>query len=91
MKYDIECENIKCGGCASTIRSRLNKINSVSDVVIDVERGRVSLTADDGLRDQIVDTLSSAGYPEKGSVEGIKATSAKVKSFVSCAVGKINQ
>ena len=89
MKYVIECENIKCGGCANTIKSKLIKITSVSDVAIEIEEGRVTLNADEGLRDQITTCLTTAGYPEKGTVEGIKAATAKAKSFVSCAVGKI--
>jgi copper chaperone len=30
------------------------------------------------------------GYPEVGSVEGMKAAAAKAKSFVSCAIGRID-
>jgi copper chaperone len=30
------------------------------------------------------------GYPESGSVEGMKAATAKAKSFVSCAIGKVS-
>ena len=34
--------------------------------------------------------LGKPGYPEKGSVEGLKAAAATAKSFVSCAVGRIS-
>jgi len=47
------------------------------------------LNAVEGLRFQIFEQLSSAGYPEVGSVEGLIAAGAKEKSFVSCAIGKI--
>ena len=30
------------------------------------------------------------GLPEVGSVEGMKAAAAKAKSFVSCAIGRID-
>jgi len=89
MDYLIECENIKCGGCANTIESKLNKIAGVSSVAIEIEEGKVVVDAQEGIRDQIVTSLASAGYPEKGSVEGIKAATAKAKSFVSCAIGKV--
>jgi copper chaperone len=31
------------------------------------------------------------GYPETGSVEGLKAVKAKASSFVSCVVGRMSQ
>jgi copper chaperone len=30
------------------------------------------------------------GYPETGSVEGLKAAAMKARSFVSCAIGRID-
>ena len=90
MKHIIEVENIKCGGCANTIMNKLNKLDGVEQVSVDIEAGRVSVEANDDSREQLVQTLLQSGYPEKGTAEGIKAAKAKAKSFVSCAIGRMS-
>jgi copper chaperone len=91
MHHVIEVENISCGGCANTIGKQLKKIDGVDDVHVDIENGRVTVEAGDGIRGELVATLLACGYPEQGSAEGIKAATAKAKSFVSCAVGKLTE
>lgn len=83
-------ENIKCGGCASSIRKGLQEQPGVQAVDVDVESGRVSIIGDPGAREGIVAKLVGMGYPEVGSVEGMKAAAVKAKSFVSCAIGRID-
>ena len=94
MIYEISVENIKCGGCASTIIKRLNELDAVSDCQVDIETGVVSLTGDDSgtefNRDEVTQLFLNLGYPESGTAEGLKAAKAKAKSFVSCAVGKMS-
>jgi len=90
MKHIIDVENIKCGGCANTIETRLKKLDAVTQVSVDVEQGRVTVEAADDRREQLVETLLHSGYPEKGTAAGLKAAKAKAKSFVSCAIGKMN-
>jgi copper chaperone len=89
VKHVIEVENIKCGGCASTIEKQLRKLNTVNAVSIDIEAGRVTVEAAATDREQLVATLLKNGYPEKGTAEGIKAAQARARSFVSCAIGKL--
>ena len=89
MQYEISVENIKCGGCASTIRSKLFEIESIETVDIDIEQGIVKIQSAEGMHDQLAATLLKLGYPESGTTEGIAAAKAKAKSFVSCAVGRI--
>ena len=91
MHHVIEVENIRCGGCANTICKQLKKIDGVDDVRVDIEKGRVSVDAGDGIRGELVAALLACGYPEQGSAEGIKAATAKAKSFVSCAIGKLTE
>ena len=88
MNHIIDVENIKCGGCASTIEKKLQQLDSVTQV--NVEQGQVTVEADDDSRAQLVETLLASGYPEKGTAEGLKAAKAKAKSFVSCAIGKMS-
>jgi len=90
MQHILDVENIKCGGCANTISSKLGKLDGVTDVQVDVEQGRVTVEAGDDSRALLADTLLQSGYPEKGTAEGIKAATAKAKSFVSCAIGKMS-
>ena len=89
MQHVIEVENIKCGGCASSITRALQKIDGVSSVSVDIENGRVTATAATGDRGTLVAALLKSGYPEKGSTEGMQAAKARAKSFVSCAIGKL--
>jgi copper chaperone len=65
MQYIIDAENIKCGGCASAIQDALGKLDGVQTVNVDVDSGRVTITADDGLRAVLAATLEASGYPEK--------------------------
>ena len=89
MQHVIDVENIRCGGCANTIGKTLRKIDGVVNVDVDIENGRVTVEGSDDSRGPLVTALLSSGYPENGSAEGIKAATAKAKSFVSCAIGKV--
>jgi copper chaperone len=89
MKHVIEVENIKCGGCANTIASVLKRDARVQNVSVDIEGGRVTASAPGEARADIVKTLAGLGYPEKGSVEGLRSMTAKARSFASCAVGRM--
>jgi copper chaperone len=65
MEYRIDADNIKCEGCASTIRDALGRISGVHEVVVEVATGRVSVEADVGLREAITAALQASGYPER--------------------------
>lgn len=90
MAYQISVENIKCGGCASTIRSKLEAMEGIDKVDVMIEQGIVDVEAVDDTRDAVAAKLLKLGYPETGTAEGIAAATAKAKSFVSCAVGRLN-
>ncbi len=90
MTYQINVENIKCGGCASTIRSRLEAMDNVNKIDVDIAEGIVSVEAAEDTREAVTAKLLKLGYPESGTAEGIAAAKAKAKSFVSCAVGRIS-
>ncbi|MBD3755456.1 MAG: heavy-metal-associated domain-containing protein [Gammaproteobacteria bacterium] len=91
--WEIEVDNIKCGGCANGIRQQLGALSAVKAVEVDIAQGRVVLQlAEDteAIREQILAKLLKMGYPQAGSVQGLSAVGAKAKSFVSCAVGKLS-
>ena len=90
MSYTLAVENIKCGGCANSIRSRLIEEGLAQTVEVDVELGQVRVDGNPEWRSQVLIELAKMGYPEVGSVEGLRAATAKAKSFVSCAIGRID-
>ena len=90
MTYRVSVENIKCGGCANTIRSRLVEDGLAEAVAVDIEQGAVDVDGDPAQRDRVVTLLARIGYPEVGSVEGLRAAAAKARSVVSCAIGRID-
>ena len=90
MKFEIQVENIKCGGCAGTIKKNILSDNRVSDIEIDIEQGMVIIESIEDAREDFSAALLKMGYPETGTTEGIAAAKAKAKSFVSCAVGKVD-
>lgn len=99
MTYEISVENIKCSGCAGTITKRLNALDTVDDCQVDIENGVITIkfaksgfiesTTDASCKAEVAELLLKLGYPETGTVEGLKAATTKAKSFVSCAVGKM--
>jgi copper chaperone len=90
MSYQISVENIKCGGCAATIKNKLSELDVVTVADVAIEDGIVTVEGDESGRDLVAAELLRLGYPETGTAEGIKAATAKAKSFVSCAIGRID-
>jgi copper chaperone len=82
----IFVENIKCGGCIKSIKEALQQIAGVNTVMVDKDKESVVVTGTDIGRGIIIDKLGELGYPEKGNNSLLK----KVRSFVSCAVGKMS-
>lgn len=90
MKIEIQVENIKCAGCAGTIKKNILSDSRVKSVEVDIEQGLVVIDSIDDARDDYSESLLKMGYPETGTAEGLAAAKAKAKSFVSCAVGKVD-
>jgi len=90
MSFEIDVDNIKCGGCAGSIVSGLKALEGVAAVNVDVEQGRIMVDGDDALRPVVCEHLQKLGYPEAGSTAGLASAKAKAKSFVSCAVGRFS-
>jgi len=85
---EIIVANIKCGGCATTIKNELLKLNGVSATEVFNEKDMVKVSYDDTVnRQTIIDKLHSLGYPEATEKNGLLL---QLKSYTSCMVGKIN-
>lgn len=90
MELRFEVENVKCGGCARTIENGLGADPRISAVSVDPAAGVVLIEASGDIRAEAAATLARLGYPERGSVDGLKAAAAVAKSFVSCAIGRVS-
>ena len=87
MKTTLEIQNLKCGGCANTIITRLSALKNVSDVSVNNENDTVTFThKDDATLLEGIRLLSKLGYPIVGENNPLTK---KAKSFVSCAVGRM--
>ncbi len=88
MHTTVIIQNLKCKGCKNTVNKYLEKIEGISNIKIDVETNHVSFNyKTDNAIENVRIELSELGYPIIGDPNTIAS---KVKSFVSCAVGKIN-
>lgn len=88
MKTALNIQNLKCGGCANTIITRLEALDKVNNVTVNNETNLVSFEYEDqSALDNTKTLLSKLGYPVEGEANPI---SKKAKSFVSCAVGRMN-
>ena len=86
MKTTLQIENLKCGGCAATIKKGILTIDDVENVDVNLEESSVSITSTKNNLKEVKIKLSKLGYPEIGDKNTVLH---KAKSFVSCAVGKI--
>ena len=92
MIQTFQVQNVKCGGCAHTLKEKLSPIFGEVEVDLKKEPREIRLDIDDNQRDLLSKTLKDLGYPLVGEKLGfVESGSAKAKSFVSCAIGKINQ
>jgi copper chaperone CopZ len=88
MKTTLEIQNLKCGGCAHTIISKLNSLPGLCDVEVNNDTYSVTFThiTKHNIHEAEI-LLAKLGYPVIGKKN---ALTTKAKSFVSCAIGRIN-
>lgn len=87
MNQAIVIQNLKCGGCASTIKKGLSEIESVQNVEVDIENSTVTFDADESQTDAIHQKLSKMGYPASDDPNSLLK---QAKSYVSCAIGRMS-
>lgn len=91
MKQTFKVINVKCGGCANTLKEKLAEEFGKVDVDLSKEPREITLDIDDEQIENLGKALKKLGYPFLSEEMGfVDSTSAKAKSFVSCAIGKIN-
>lgn len=86
---NIKVDNISCHGCANTIRRELTWIGEVISVDVNIEDStvKVDYAGKNNMREVFVNKLRKLGYPE----EGTGKLNQRVKSYVSCAIGRIQK
>ena len=91
MKTTLKVQNVKCGGCASTLKSKLLSNFGEIDVNLEVMPREITLNIDEKELPKLKEALKSLGYPSADESFGFfEDSSMKAKSFVSCAVGKVD-
>ena len=62
-------DNIKCGGCAQSIRDGLTPLDSINSVDVEIESGIVTITGNNlSLSETDIQTrLTELGFPVKGN------------------------
>jgi copper chaperone len=88
----FEVANVRCGGCAATITDALQKAG-FKEVTVDLlcEPRKVTVeVTDEAQSAQVIAILRGLGYPLSTEDRGFSEDAVlKVKSIVSCAIGKI--
>ena len=79
--------NLKCSGCASTIKKELLQLAGVETVTVDNKKDQVTVSYENIDRTKITQKLHSLGYPEATEENGLLL---QLKSFSSCMVGRLN-
>ena len=87
MTTEINIENLKCGGCAATIIKGLTALEDVREATVNVAESIVTIASNKDVKEMVKVKLTKLGYPEVGDKNTVLH---KAKSFVSCAVGRID-
>jgi len=89
MQHTFEIANVKCGGCANTLKSKLLEEFGEIEVNLEVLPRTITLEIEDTKVEALSKALKDLGYPFVSEEMGFLDTqSLKAKSFVSCAIGK---
>lgn len=91
MQQTFEVLNVKCGGCANTlIKSLADEFGEVN-VDLGCEPRKITLEIEDEEIEKLKLKLRSLGYPlTSDELTTIQTLTTTAKSFVSCAVGKMD-
>lgn len=85
----ITVANLKCDGCATTIKNKLLALPGVNKVDIIIADDLVVVEHEENiLRSAIVQKLLSLGYPEATEENGLLT---QIKSYASCMVGRLSK
>ncbi|MCD4757443.1 MAG: heavy-metal-associated domain-containing protein [Arcobacteraceae bacterium] len=91
MKQTFIVQNVKCGGCANTLKKALKDEYGEVEVNLEKEPREITLELEDDKKENLKLKLRSLGYPlADDELSPLQNVGAKAKSFVSCAIGKMD-
>lgn len=91
MKQTFEVHNVKCGGCANTLTKSLKDDFGSVEVDLSVNPRKITLDIEDNKIEELKLKLRSLGYPlTNDELSSFEKATTTAKSFVSCAIGKID-
>ncbi len=83
--------NVKCDGCATTLKERLKDEFGEIEVNLEVQPREITIKRDDIDEESLRVHLKKLGYPMADEDLGfVGELGTKAKSFISCAIGKSN-
>jgi copper chaperone len=84
-------DNIKCGGCGKTISKAMIDLG-FKNVSVDPEQSFVEMDGpvEAAQLNVALHRLRELGYPLVDTEEGLKAIALKARSYLSCAIGKMD-
>lgn len=89
MKQIFKVQNVKCGGCANTLKTKLEPFFGEIEVNLEVMPREITLSLEPEKEQELRKELRALGYPMSDEHLGfVQDSTAKAKSFVSCAVGR---
>lgn len=93
MTQSFEVANVKCGGCAGTVKTELEK-KGFKEVRVDLEKEPrvVDVVLSEKANEELFrTTMRKLGYPcTDEDLGAFTSGTLKAKSYVSCAVGKLH-
>ena len=93
MIRTFQVQNVKCDGCAHTLKEKLSPL--FGKISVDLSKEPREITVELENDDQIevlAEHLKGLGYPlVDAPLSMVESGVAKAKSFVSCAVGRVTK
>jgi len=91
MKKSFAVLNVKCGGCANSLKKGLAQEFGEVEVDLEVLPRVITLDIEEQDIEKLKAKVKAMGYPFASESMGfVDETATKAKSFISCAVGKID-
>jgi copper chaperone CopZ len=91
MKQIFEVKNVKCGGCAGTLKKSLLLDFGEVEVNLEKEPREITLELEEDQLEALKLKLRSLGYPlVTDELSSLQTFGTTAKSFVSCAIGKMD-
>ncbi len=91
MTTTLSLHNVKCEGCASTLKKALLEEFGEVEVNLNVNPREITLNLEASKLPTLTKKLRSLGYPlTSDTLSPFQSVSTNAKSFVSCAIGKID-